>query len=62
MKKTRHLKKWAEMVLIIVSFAIFTFIGMLDDFELSGIPILIGLMLVLLFNIHILSKYGRILK
>lgn len=57
--KRRYLKPWIEKVLTIITMILFMFIAMIDDFELSAIGILVGMVALLVFNVHVLSKYGK---
>lgn len=58
MKKV-YLKPTIQKVLEIISIILVVMLGSLDDFEWRGLPIIIGTILILLFNIYILDKYGR---
>lgn len=60
--KKRILKKWVEKWLCIESIIIFCFVGMINDFTLLGLFILIGLLLKLGLNINILSKYTNLFE
>ena len=55
--KKRVLKKWVKNILSGESVIIFSFIAMIDDFTKLGFIILLMLLLKLIFNISILSKY-----
>lgn len=55
--KKRVLKKWVKNILSIESVIIFSFIAMIDDFTKLGFIIILMLLLKLIFNISILSKY-----
>ena len=57
--KKRYLKSWAEYSLRTIQVFIFLFLVMLDDFELSAIPIIIGLIITLILITNILDKYSR---
>ena len=52
--KKRILKKWVKNWLCVESIIIFSFVGMVNDFTLLGLFILIGLLLKLGLNINIL--------
>lgn len=58
MKKV-YLKSSVQKVLEIISITLFILLISINDFEWRGIPIIIGAILVLLFNVYILDKYGR---
>lgn len=60
MKKIR-LKKWVEKTLIGESLVIISFLSMLIDVERSGLILTIILIIKLLFNIHLLTKYTNLL-
>ena len=55
--KKRVLKKWVKNILSVESIIIFSFIAMIDDFTKLGFIIILMLLLKLIFNISILSKY-----
>lgn len=55
--KKRVLKKWVKNILSGESVIIFSFIAMIDDFTKLGFIIILMLLLKLIFNISILSKY-----
>ena len=57
--KKRYLKPLIEKTLTILFALIFMFLGMIDDFELSALPIILGLITLEIFLFIILRKYGR---
>lgn len=59
MTKKRYLRPCIEKILTTIFTLIFMFLAMIDDFELSAIPILLGLLLTEVFLFYILYKYGR---
>ena len=59
--KKRVLKKWVKNLLCGESVIIFSFIAMIDDFTELGFIIILMLLLKLIFNISILSKYTNVL-
>lgn len=60
-KKT-YLKKGLEKFLIGVNAIIICFTCMIEDFNFIGFLILLGLLVVLVVNALIISKWGRLLK
>lgn len=59
--KKRRLKKWFEKYISIESIILFSFIAMVNDFNFKGFIILVLIMIKLLINIHLLSKYTNVL-
>ena len=59
--KKRRLKKWFEKYISIKSIILFSFIAMVNDFNFKGFIILVLIMIKLLINIHLLSKYTNVL-
>ena len=59
--KKRVLKKWVKNLLCGESIIIFSFIATIDDFNELGFIIMLMLLLKLIFNISILSKYTNVL-
>ena len=57
--KRRYLRPCIEKTLIAITTLLFMFFAMLNDFELEAIPTLLVLLAILVFNIYILSRYGR---
>lgn len=60
--KKRRLKKWFEKYISIESMILFSFIAMVNDFNFKGFIILVLIMIKLLINIHLLSKYTNVLE
>ena len=58
-RKVRVLKPWAQNTLEFISIALFLFVGCVNDYEWSAIPLFVGIFAVLLLNIVILGLYGR---
>ena len=60
MKHTRrYFRPCIQKTLEIISVFIFCIVGSLNDFNLVGFFIILGMIAVLAFNIKILSLYGR---
>jgi len=59
MTKRRYLRPCIEKVLTVITALIIVFFGMLDDFEMSAIPFILTLLAILVFNFHVLKKYGK---
>lgn len=59
--KKRRLKKWFEKYISIESVILFSFIAMVNDFNFKGFIILVLIMIKLLINLHLLSKYTNVL-
>lgn len=60
MKQTkRYLRPSIEKALVVITIVLFCFVGCIDDFEPSFTGTYITLWVIVLFNIHILSKYGK---
>lgn len=57
--KRRFLRKEIEWALIIITMVEMLFIATIDDVELSSIPVCIGLVISVAFNLSVLKKYGR---
>lgn len=59
MKSKRHLRTWIEKTLTVITMFLFIFTGSIDDYDMSFMPIYIGLWLITFTNIYILWKYGK---
>lgn len=59
MKRKRYLKPSIEKVITVITFTLFIFTGSIDDFEISFLPIYLGLWAIVYLNILILHKYGK---
>jgi len=57
--KKRKLRTGIEKALIAITTMLFIFAVSINDFELKGIPLIIGLWSVVLINSLIIKKYGR---
>lgn len=57
--KRRHLRTGLEKALTIITMILFIFVGSIDDYEISFMPIYLGLWVVVYLNIYILWKYGK---
>ena len=55
----RYLRKWTEYTLTIITLIEGMLIIMIDDFELSTIPVYLVLLTSIVINVVILKKYGR---
>lgn len=60
--KKRHLRKSIEVALWGILFIIFLMIGSMVDVELSGIPIVICMIIVMILIACVLYEYGSIDK
>ena len=60
--KKRVLKKWVKNWLCVESVIIFSLVAMVNDFTLLGLFIIMGMLLKLIFNISILSKYTNVFE
>lgn len=58
-KRRVYLKPWVEKTLTFITMVEFMLFASIDDFELRAIPILIIWLAVILFNIYILTTYGK---
>lgn len=58
-KKRRILRPFIEKTLITIAIILFLFLVMIDDFELSAIPVILGLWALLGCICLVLRKYGR---
>lgn len=57
------LKKSVVKFLKVISFCIFCFLAMIGEINsFGGVLIVLGLVLVLIFNVYILDKYSNIFK
>lgn len=55
----RYLRPWIQKALEIISVVIFLLVGGVNDFTLVGFFIILGMIAVFVFNVKILSLYGR---
>lgn len=55
----RYLRPWIQRALEIISVIIFLLVGGVNDFTLVGFFIILGMIAVFVFNVKILSLYGR---
>ena len=55
----RYLRPWIQRTLEIISVVIFLLVGGVNDFTLVGFFIILGMIAVFVFNVKILSLYGR---
>lgn len=57
--KKRVLKKWVENTLIRLNIALFIILACVNDFNLIGFFVLIGMLSILLMNTYVLDRYSR---
>ena len=55
----RYLRPWIQRTLEIISVVIFLIVGGVNDFTLVGFFMILGMIAVFVFNVKILSLYGR---
>lgn len=55
----RYLRPWIQRALEIISVIIFLLVGGVNDFTLVGFFIILGMIAIFVFNVKILSLYGR---
>ena len=55
----RYLRPWIQKMLEIISIVIFLIVVGVNDFTLVGFFIILGMIAVFVFNVKILSLYGR---
>ena len=55
----RYLRPWIQRTLEIISIVIFLIVVGVNDFTLVGFFIILSMIAVFVFNIKILSLYGR---
>ncbi len=52
-------RPWVEHTLCIITSVLFLGLVMLDDFKLSAIPFILGVLGIVLLNLHVLKRWGR---
>ena len=59
--KKRRLKKWCEKYICGESLVLFSIVAMVNDFNFKGFIILILILIKLIINMNLLSKYTNVL-
>ena len=59
MTKKRYLRTDVEKVLTVITILLIMFFGMLDNFKIIALPVILILLTILVLNIYVLYKYGK---
>lgn len=57
--KRKVFKPWVQNTLELITMLLIMCIAMIDDFEMSAVPVLCVIMAVLMINTALLNTYGR---